>query len=258
LLLICIYAKAYQAFPNHPIVFRILDLAADKLLPGSGLDAASNAFHGYRSIRVLFDHPHVLRDQVQAFGIAAQQRPLSILIPMVTSIEDLRRTKQMIASALAGHPDTEALHAPRIGVLLEVPAAIEIAADLARESDFIFIGTNDLMQYALVIDRDDPRLFTPLDAYHPAVFRMLRRVVVECHAAGKEVSVCGEIAARFELAFALIALGVDALSVTPGAIPELKQKLAHVAVAPLRDDMERILALSTAAEPEQAIRAHTG
>ena len=177
---------------------------------------------------------------------------------MVTSVEELRRIKQLIAASLAAHHDTATRPPPRIGALIEVPAAVEIAADLARESDFVSIGTNDLIQYALVVDRNDPRLSTPLDAYHPAVLRMVRKVVADAHAVGKEVSVCGEIASRFELALALLALGVDALSVTPRAIPELKQQLAQVAVAPLRRDIERILNLSTAAELEKAIRAHAG
>jgi phosphotransferase system enzyme I (PtsP) len=251
-----IYRKAYHAFPDQPVILRILDLAADKLLLGGGLNPTPDVFQGYRSIRLLFDHPHILRDQIQAFAIAAGEHTLSILVPMVTSLEELRRIKELVAAALAELPETAARPAPRIGTLIEVPAAVEIAVDLARESDFLSIGTNDLMQYALVIDREDPRLSTPSDAYHPAVLRMIRRVVQAARAAGKEISVCGEIAARVELACALLALGVDALSVTPRVIPELKQRLAQVAVAPLQRDMQRILELGTAAELERALRDH--
>jgi phosphoenolpyruvate-protein kinase (PTS system EI component) len=251
-----IYAKAFAAFPAGPVVLRILDLAEDKLVPAGGLEVGRSAFQGYRSIRVLFDYPHILRDQVQAFAIAAGACRLSILIPMVTSVEELRRVKQLVASALLQHQATIACPAPRFGAMIEVPAAVEIAADLAREVDFLSIGTNDLTQYALVIDREDPRLASPLDAYHPAILRMVSRVVAAGHAAGKEVAVCGEIAARFELAVALLAIGVDTLSVTPRAIPELKQKLAQVAVRPLAQAMERILQLSTASELEQALRSH--
>jgi phosphoenolpyruvate-protein phosphotransferase len=253
-----IYAKAFRAFPHDPIVFRILDLAADKLLPGSGLSPSGDPFAGYRSIRLLFDHPHVLRDQVQAFALAAEGRPLSVLIPMVSSVEDLRRMKRLIADALAAHPDTAAAAAPRIGVLVEVPAAVEVAAELARESDFLSIGTNDLIQYTLVVDREDPRVSTPRDAYHPAVLRMIRRVVLAGHAAGKEVSVCGELANRVGFASVLLALDVDALSVTPRVIPQLKQALASVSVARVRDDLPRMLALATAIELERAIDAHVG
>lgn len=251
-----IYAKAYHAFPDDPIVFRILDLAADKLLPGSGLEPSGDAFGGYRSIRLLFDHPHVLRDQVQAFALAAAGRPLSLLIPMVSSVEDLRRMKQLIADALAGLRGAERGAAPRIGVLIEVPAAVEVAAELARESDFLSIGTNDLVQYTLVIDRDDPRVSTPRDKYHPAVLRMIQRVVQAGHSAGKEVSVCGELASVVGFASALLALGVDTLSVTPRTIPQLKQDLSRMSIARMRADLPRILALATAAELEQAIAAH--
>lgn len=253
-----IYQKAFAAFPAGPVVFRILDVAQDKLVPASGIEIASNPFHGYRSIRVLFDYPHVLRDQVQAFAIAAGGRPLTILIPMVTSVEEIRRVKQLVTSALSQHPQTSAQPPPRFGAMIEVPAAVEIATELAREADFFSIGTNDLIQYTLVVDRDDPRLSSPLDAFHPAILRMARRVVQAGHAAGKEVSVCGELAGRFEFAAAFLALGVDALSVTPRIIPELKQKLAQVAVRALAADMDRILELPTAAELQHAIRAHLG
>jgi phosphotransferase system enzyme I (PtsP) len=253
---VSIYAKAYDAFPAGPIAFRILDLAGDKLVPGSGLGAARSAFHGYRSLRVLFDYPHVLRDQVRAFALAARGRPLSILVPMVTSVEDLRRVKALTAAALAGHPATAGLPEPRFGAMIEVPGAVEITADLAQEAEFFSIGTNDLIQYALVIDREDSRLSTPHDAFHPAILRMVRRVVAAAHESGRKVSVCGEMAARPELAIALLALGVDALSITPRLIPELKQKLASVPLGPLVARIDRILALSTAADLEQALRAH--
>jgi phosphotransferase system, enzyme I, PtsP len=251
-----IYAKAFAAFPSGPVVLRILDLAEDKLVPAGDMEVGSNAFQGYRSIRVLFDYPHILRDQVQAFAIAAGAHRLSILIPMVTSIEELRRVKQLVGAALVQHPATIGCPPPRFGAMIEVPAAVEIARDLAREVEFLSIGTNDLTQYALVIDREDPRLASPLDAYHPAILRMVSRVVVAGHAEGKEVAVCGEIAARFELAAALLALGVDSLSVTPRAIPELKQRLSQASVRPLTLAMDRVLQLSTAAELEQALRSH--
>lgn len=252
-----IYRKAYDAFPSKPVVYRILDLAADKLLAGTALRPSSDAFTGYRSIRLLLEHPHILRDQVQAFAIAAAQRPLMILIPMVTSVEELRRVKALVATALGELSAEAAPSALSLGALIEVPAAVQIAAELAAESDFISIGTNDLIQYALVIDRDDPRLSSPLDAYHPAVLRMVRSVLSAAHAAGKPVSVCGEIAAEFDLACVLLALGVDTLSVTPRALPGLKQRLARFSVEPLRSAMANILALPTAAEIREAIVAHT-
>ncbi len=243
-----IYAKAYELFPVEPIHFRILDLGGDKFVSGGSIAAARSAFHGYRSIRVLFDHPDVLRDQVQAFAIAAGDRPLRILIPMVSSIEELRRVKAIIEQALPN------VRAPQIGAMIEVPAAVELAADIAREVDFLSIGTNDLMQYALVVDREDSRMASMSDPYHPAILRMIARVAAAGRAAGKPVGVCGEIAVRPDVALAMIALGVDSLSVVPTAIPELKQALASARLEPMRRAIGGIIASSDATSLATALR----
>jgi phosphoenolpyruvate-protein phosphotransferase len=250
-----IYRKAYDAFPEGPISFRLLDLAGDKFVPASDVGASASTFHGYRSIRILFDYPHLLRDQVQAFAIAAGTRPLRILVPMVTSLEDVSRIKHMIDDAIGELPGIDAQRRPQIGGMIEVPAAVELAADLAGELDFLSIGTNDLIQYTLVVDREDSRMTSPRDAYHPAILRMIARTVSAVHSAGKEVSVCGEMAARPDLASLLVAMGVDALSVSPRAIPELKQALASVHLKPLAVAASSIAACRTAAEVERALRA---
>jgi phosphotransferase system enzyme I (PtsP) len=249
-----IYAKAYELFPAGPIHFRLLDLGGDKFVVGGHVAAARSAFHGYRSIRVLFDHPDVLRDQVQALALAAGDRPLRILVPMVTAIEDLRRLRTLVGKALSDLDEPRAQRAPELGVMIEVPAAVELAADLAREADFLSIGTNDLMQYTLVVDREDARMASMADPYHPAILRMVARVAAAARSAGKTVGVCGEIAVRPDVALALIALGVDSLSVVPTAIPGLKQALAGARLEPMRRAMEGILALSDAGSVASALR----
>jgi len=166
------------------------------------------------------------------------------LIPMVTSIEDLRRTKELIDDALSRIDEPLAQRAPEIGAMIEVPAAVELAADISREVDFLSIGTNDLMQYTLVVDREDSRMAQLSDPYHPAILRMIARVASAAGAAGKRVGVCGEIATRPEIALALTALGVDSLSVVPTAIPELKQALAGARLEPMRRAIAGTLALS--------------
>jgi phosphotransferase system enzyme I (PtsP) len=251
-----VYAKAYDALPGRPIALRVLDLAADKFLPGHEIGVSRDAFHGYRSIRVLFDHPYVLRDQVQAFAIAARGQPLRILIPMVTSVDDVLRVKELVASALAQAPASGARGPLVYGAMVETPAAVEMVTELAREVDFFSIGTNDLIQYTLVVDREDPRMSSERHAYHPAILRMIRRVVDRAHGAGRHVSVCGEMAARPDLAVALVAMGVDALSVTPRVIPELKQAFARVALGPLRASIEGVLAASSLEEVERALRKY--
>jgi phosphotransferase system enzyme I (PtsP) len=249
-----IYAKAYELFPVGPIHFRILDLGGDKFVSGVPIAAARSAFHGYRSIRVLFDHPDVLRDQVQALALAAADRPLRILIPMVSSIEELRRVKALIGEALASLEEPRARRAPEIGAMIEVPAAVELAADIAREVDFLSIGTNDLMQYTLVVDREDSRMAQTSDPYHPAILRMIARVAAAARAAGKPLGVCGAIAGRPDVALAMIALGVDSLSVVPTSIPELKQALGGARLEPMRRAITGIMALSDAASLATALR----
>jgi phosphotransferase system enzyme I (PtsP) len=249
-----IYRKAYDAFPEGPIGFRLLDMAGDKFVPTTGVGPSASAFHGYRSIRVLYDYPGLVRDQVQAFAIAAGDRPLRILIPMVSSLEDVARVKIMIDSAIRELSGSVAQRRPEIGIMIEVPAAVELATDLAAEVDFVSIGTNDLIQYTLVVDREDSRMSSPRDAYHPAILRMLRRTVAAVQSAGKKVSVCGEMAARPDLAAFLVSIGIDALSVSPHTIPELKQALAGVAVHPLALAAPGIAACRTAAEAELMLR----
>jgi phosphotransferase system enzyme I (PtsP) len=252
-----VYRKAYDSFPDGPIAFRLLDLAGDKFVPTTDVGASTSAFHGYRSIRVLYDYPDLLRDQVQAFAIAAGGRPLRILVPMVTSLDDVSRIKLMIDNALGELSGVDAPRALQIGAMIEVPAAVELAAELAAELDFFSIGTNDLVQYTLVVDREDSRMSSPRDAYHPAILRMMHRTVSAIHSVGKEVGVCGEMAARPDLAAFLVAIGIDALSVSPRVIPELKQALATVHVKPLGLAAHRILACRNATETERALRAWT-
>jgi phosphotransferase system enzyme I (PtsP) len=252
-----IYAKAYDVFPEQPVTFRLLDLAGDKFLPSTSLGVARNAFHGYRSIRVLFDYPHILRDQVQAFAIAAGGRPLRILIPMVTSVDDVVRIKQLVASALSRASRILSQTHVVYGAMVETSAAVELVTDLAKEVEFFSIGTNDLIQYTLVIDREDPRLASERHAYHPAILRMIRRVVAAAHREGKPVTVCGEMAAKPDLALALLAVEIDALSVTPRVIPELKRAVAHAGLEALRVRIDEILALSTEDEVISALRARS-
>jgi phosphotransferase system, enzyme I, PtsP len=249
-----IYAKAYELFPDGAINFRILDLGGDKFVTSGSMAPARSAFHGYRSLRVLFDHPEVLRDQVQALAVAAGARPLRILIPMITSMDELRRVRQLIEQALAGIDEPIAQRAPLIGAMIEVPAAVELAQEIAREVDYLSIGTNDLMQYALVVDREDSRMARLSDPYHPAILRMIARVANAARAAGKPLGVCGEIAARPDLALAMVALGVDSLSVVPTAIPELKQALAGARLEPMQQAIGSIICLSDATSLAAALQ----
>ncbi len=250
-----IYRQAYTTFDDAPILFRLLDLGGDKFAPGSSIRTDRDPFQGYRSIRVLLDHPSVLSKQVQAFALAAAGRPLSILIPMISTVNELRRVKELIREALDQLSTVTARVEPRIGVMIELPAAVEISDSLAKQVDFLSIGTNDLIQYALAIDRENSRVASARDPYHPAILRMVHRTILAAHREGKPVSVCGELASDWRLALILIAMGVDSLSVSPNSILELKKSLASSEVGPVEGSLDRLLGLADATDIENELTA---
>ncbi len=250
-----IYKRVYDYYPAGPVRFRLLDLGGDKLLPGNSMQVDRDPFQGYRSLRLLLDHPELLSTQVEAFVEAAGTRPVEVLIPMVTSMPELRRTLKLIREAVdRASPSFEP--AVRIGAMIEVPAAVELAGAIAREVDFLSIGSNDLIQYMLAADRENEKAATDDDPYHPAVLRAIRRVVEAGHRHGAAVTLCGELAGRRRLALALLAMNIDALSLAPGSIPEIKRFFASSRVGPLAESLDAILALDTAQEIKEAMREY--
>ncbi len=250
-----IYQRPYDYYPTGPVRFRLLDLGGDKLLPGNSMQVDRDPFRGYRSLRLLLDHPEILSTQVEAFIEAAGTRPVEVLIPMVTSMPELRRALKLIREAVdRASPSFEP--AVRLGAMIEVPAAVELAGSIAREVDFLSIGSNDLIQYMLAADRENEKAATEDDPYHPAVLRAIRRVVEAGHRHGAEVTLCGELAGRRRLALALLAMNIDALSLAPGSIPEIKRLFTSSRVGPLAEALDSILALDTAQEIKAAMREY--
>jgi len=249
-----IYRRAYEHFPQGPVHFRLLDLGGDKFLPQNGLEPDRNPFRGYRSIRVLLENPAVLKDQVQAFIRAAGERPLGILIPMVSSLRELRAALQNLHEAIDELEENNVNRSPQIGAMIEVPAAVELASEIARHVDFFSIGSNDLIQYTLAVDRENERAGSRHDPYHPAVLRLIRRTIQAGHAQGKKVALCGEIASKPRIALTLVAMGIDALSLTPSAIPDIKAAIASSDITRLREDMDYLLGLDDADAIEKAVR----
>ncbi len=249
-----IYSKAFEYFPAGPVHFRLLDLGGDKFLAHGDLDPDRNPFRGFRSIRVLLENPNVLRDQVQAFLRAAGPRRIGILIPMVSSVGELRAALSHIRQAIDELEDANVHREPSIGAMIEVPGAVEIAEELAKEVDFFSIGSNDLIQYTLAVDRENARAGTSNDPYHPAVLRLIRRTIQAGQKHGKKVALCGEIGSRPRLAMALVALGIDTLSLTPGAIPEIKRVLAGCEIEKLRREIDGVLSLGEGEEIKSALK----
>ena len=248
-----IYSRAYEAFPDGDINFRLLDLGADKFIRDASIQVDRDPFAGYRSIRVLLDHPQVLRDQVQAFALAANGKPIRVLIPLVSVLDEVTRVRELIEDALRALGGSYSESELKLGAMIELPAAVEISRALAKEIDFLSIGTNDLIQYALASDRENSRVSAHDDSFHPAILNMIRRTVEAAHAEGKTVGVCGEIANDPLLAGALIAMGVDSLSLTPSAIPALKLKLSSIRIDRLRGEFDDVLAIGDAQTIEKRL-----
>ncbi len=244
-----IYEKVFEHFPRGPARFRLLDLGGDKLVPVEGIEADRDPFRGFRSLRLLLSHPEILREQVAAFVRAAAGRPVEILIPMVTTLPHLREAIALIRDAAADAPAGSV----SIGAMIEVPAAVTLAGAFARECDFLAIGSNDLVQYTLAVDRENERAASEDDPYHPAVLNAIAQVIAGSHEHEKPVTLCGEMASERRFAALLIALGIDALSLAPGAIPELKRLLSETDITPVEEARDSILAIETGGEIRSAL-----
>jgi phosphotransferase system enzyme I (PtsP) len=226
-----IYARALDEARNRPVLFRTLDLGADKLLPGTVVEEENPAM-GWRSIRVGLDRPALLRRQLRALLLAAGGRPLSVMFPMVATVFEFRAAKALlVAEAKRVRPTPERLS---IGTMLEVPALMWQLPELLREADFISVGSNDLMQFMFAADRGTPSLYERYDILSQPVLDLLDQLVLAAGAAGIPISVCGEAASRPIEAMTLAALGITTLSMSASGILPVKALLAEVDLAAFR------------------------
>ncbi len=229
--------------PGRRLVVRTLDVGGDKPLAYQPLPREDNPFLGLRGVRVSLDRPELFRAQLRALLRAAHLGDLHIMFPMVATLEELRAAKAILAEeAETQYP------AVKVGVMVEVPSAALIADALAREVDFLSIGTNDLTQYCLAMDRGHPKLARQADALHPAVLRLVALTVEAAHRHGKWVGVCGGLAADLLALPALLGLGVDELSVDVPSIGAVKCRLARLARTECEALARELLTLSTAME----------
>lgn len=225
-----VYQAIAQVLDNRPLIIRTLDVGGDKPLPylRVGLPEA-NPFLGWRGIRFCLDHLDLFKTQLRAILRASVGHQIKIMLPMIASVTEVRATKVILAEVqaelnLAGIAFDAAM---KVGIMVEVPAAVAIADQLAAEVDFFSIGTNDLSQYVMASDRTNPRVANLVDALHPAVLRMVQQTIQAAHAAGISVGLCGELAADTLATPILLGLGLDELSVNPQSIPRVKQAIAR-------------------------------
>ncbi|MFZ1986233.1 MAG: phosphoenolpyruvate--protein phosphotransferase, partial [Desulfatitalea sp.] len=237
------YSQMVKALGGLPLIIRTLDIGGDKRLSYLHLSPEDASFMGLRGIRLCLAHPELFMPQLRAIFRAGQHGPVAIMFPMIATLEDLAAAKDMAEQA------KEELRAPALplGVMIEVPSAVAMAEELAREVDFFSIGTNDLTQYTLAMDRLHPMLAKQADALHPAVLRMIAHTVKAASAAGIRVGVCGGMAADPAGAVILTGLGVDELSVSIPSVAAVKDKLRNISLADARKLAEKALACRNAA-----------
>jgi phosphocarrier protein FPr len=227
-----------------------LDVGGDKPLPYISMAHEANPFLGQRGIRLSFAMPDLFRSQLRAILRAASHGDIKIMFPMIASVQEFRRARKIVEEI------RRELDAPEIdvGIMVEVPSSAVMADMLAREVDFFSIGTNDLTQYTLAMDRGNPALAREADGLHPAVLRMVDQTVRAAHGEGKWVGVCGNLAADPAAAAILIGLDVDELSVGIPNIPALKAQIREMAYEDAKELAKRALTCGAAEE----VRALTG
>lgn len=241
--------EAYKAIaeavgPTRLLIIRTLDVGGDKPLAYLPIPKEDNPFLGERGLRVGLDRPEILRAQLRAILRAAQFGKVNVMFPMVSALQELRDAKAILAE----EADRLGIAPIPAGIMVEVPAAAVMAAQFAREADFFSIGTNDLTQYTLAMDRGHPKLAPLVDGLSPAVLHLIAQTVRGAHAAGKWVGVCGGIASDPHGVAILIGLGVEELSVSLPAIPAIKSQVRTLDSEECRALAEKALAAESAAE----------
>ena len=236
------FTKVGKAFKGHPVVIRTFDLGGDKFPAPFRTGVEANPFLGWRAIRVCLDQPEMFRAQIRAVLRAAAHADIHLMIPLVTRLDEVDRTRELVADEAERlkQVGVEAASTVPIGVMVETPAAAVMADRLAEVSDFLSVGSNDLTQYTLVVDRGNARLADRFTPHDPAVLRLLKLVANAAKAKQKPASVCGEMASEPLFAFLLIGLGYETLSVAPPALPLIKWLIRQVTT-------ERARAAATAA-----------
>ncbi len=240
------YRSQLEAFHPRPVTMRTLDIGGDKSLPYFPIEE-ENPFLGWRGIRVTLDHPEIFLVQVRAMLKANEGLDnLQIMLPMISSVPELEEALELIYRA---HDELveEGLQAelPPIGVMVEVPSAVYQAAELARRVDFLSVGSNDLTQYLLAVDRNNAQVADLYHSFHPAVLRACMQVVQAAHKEGKRVSICGELAGDPGAAVLLIAMGYDSLSMNATNISKVKSVLRFVSMEQAKTILDRVLELES-------------
>lgn len=219
-----LYRKILESFPKQPVTIRTLDIGGDKGLPYFNYPKEDNPFMGWRSIRVSLERQDIFREQLAAILMAAPFGIPRLLFPMISSVEEIHTVKKIISEITKELNETNFIKKSTIsfGIMIEIPAAVQTVGVLLNHVDFVSIGSNDLIQYTLAADRNNPLVRKYYDPYHPAVISSIHHVVEAAIKAGKPVSLCGEMASVPFIAILLMGLGISELSIAAPSIPQVK------------------------------------
>ncbi|MDP9349817.1 MAG: phosphoenolpyruvate--protein phosphotransferase [Gemmatimonadota bacterium] len=255
-----VYRQVVEVFPQKPVIIRTYDLGGDKFPAFLHMAHEENPFLGWRAIRVCLDEPVMFRAQLRALLRTMAHGDVWIMLPLVNEIDEVEATRRLLEEASA-ELRAEGVSVPpryRLGAMVETPAAAMAAPELARHVDFFSIGTNDLVQYTLAVDRGNSRLAKLYNPFHPAVVRLIHLATEAGRTAGIEVGVCGELAAHPLGAFMLIGMGAHSLSVGPAALAEIKKVIRSVSFEDAQAAVREALRASTPSEVVQALASRLG
>jgi len=245
-----LYRKILEGFPGQPVNIRTLDIGGDKGLPYFSYPHEDNPFLGWRSIRVSLDEEEIFREQLAGILLAAPAGQATIMFPLISCLDEVRRIRSIMDAVVAelcqqGHDVSAGLP---MGIMVEVPAAVQIIDRLAAEVDYLSIGTNDLIQYLLAADRNNAKVKQYYEPYHPAVLHAIKRVADVGQQMGKKVSVCGEMAADPLNALLLVGMGIREFSLSAPSIPLVKQALRSHSLRLCQAMARKVLAFDTACD----------
>ena len=222
------YKTVAEVMAGKKVIIRTLDIGADKQIDYFGLEHEDNPALGYRAVRICLDQPDIFKTQLRALLRASMFGNISIMIPMIASVWEVRKVKEIMEEVKA-ELTSEGIPFKNVefGIMIETPAAVMIADELAKEVDFFSIGTNDLTQYTLAIDRQNAKLDQFYDSHHPAVLKMIQMVIDSAHKAGIWAGICGELGADLTLTETFVKMGIDELSVSPAMVLPVRDKILN-------------------------------
>jgi phosphocarrier protein FPr len=253
------YRHVARKMGQKPVIIRTLDIGGDKPIPYLDMAEEANPFLGWRGIRFCLDHPELFVPQLRAILRAAHGHNVSVMFPMVSTVEEVRAARRLLDQVKEELREEGIAHEEHLalGIMIEVPAAVAIADQLAAEVDFFSIGTNDLTQYTMAADRGNRRVAGLARALQPAVLRLIAQTVAAAHKAGIWVGLCGELGGNASATSLLLGLGLDELSMNAPSIPAVKEAVRHTTVAEAKEKATVVLGHDTAEEVEETLAKRT-